>query len=85
MEVISYISYILNLYISSSPVNIPMGGYYEVYTSMFEQRGFSYANVRKASYTGKVRYGKSSNYSDHQHYISVQDLDNWWNLSLYVL
>ena len=38
-----------------SPVNIPMGGYYEVYTSLLERREFSYANVRKASYTGGVR------------------------------
>ena len=32
-----------------------MGGYYEVYTSLFEGSGFSYANVRKASYTGSVK------------------------------
>ena len=62
-----------------------MGGYYEVYTSLEERSQFTYANVRKASYTGKVRYGKSSNYSDHQHYISVQDLDDWRNLPLHVL
>ena len=38
----------------SSPVNIPMGGYYEVYTSLKDRnwRNFNYANVRKASYTG---------------------------------
>ena len=37
-----------------SPVNIPMGGYYEVYTSLKERTEFNYANVRKASYTGSV-------------------------------
>ena len=38
-----------------SPVNIPMGGYYEVYTSLEMRNVFTYANVRKASYTGSVR------------------------------
>ena len=38
----------------SSPVNIPMGGYYEVYTSLDERSRFTYANIRKASYTGSV-------------------------------
>ena len=37
-----------------SPVNVPMGGYYEVYTSLEEFRVFTYANVRKASYRGKI-------------------------------
>ena len=45
-----------------------MGGYYEVYTSMFEQRGFTYANVRKASYTGSVN---DAYFSDSHHDISV--------------
>ena len=47
-----------------------MGGYYEVYTSPDDRRGFTYANVRKASYRGS-NSDKRSNYSDHQHDISV--------------
>ena len=31
-----------------------MGGHYEVYTSLEQRRGFTFANVRKASYTGIV-------------------------------
>ena len=64
-----------------------MGGYYEVYTSLFERRGFSYANIRKASYTGSVKTminNKYSKYSYHQLDFSVQVLDNWRNLPLYV-
>ena len=68
-----------------SPVNIPMGGYYEVYTSLLERREFSYANVRKASYTGTVRFDKSSNYSIYQLDTSVQVLDDWRNLPIHVL
>ena len=70
-----------------SPVNIPMGGFYEVYTSLCERRGFSYANVRKASYTGTVRFDKSSNYSIsiYQLDTSVQVLDDWRNLPIHVL
>ena len=49
-----------------------MGGHYEVYTSLEDRRGFTYANVRKASYTGIVSGNdKYSKYSDHQHDISV--------------
>ena len=44
--------YNISLY---SPVNIPMGGYYEVYTSLEERSKFTYANLRKASYTGSER------------------------------
>ena len=44
--------YNISLY---SPVNIPMGGYYEVYTSLEERSEFTYANLRKASYTGSER------------------------------
>ena len=57
MEVI--LSFYLSKYLChkslSSPVNIPMGGYYEVYTSLEERSEFTYANVRKASYTGSVK------------------------------
>ena len=45
-----------------------MGGYYEVYTSLEERRGFTYANVRKASYTGSVN---DAYFSDSHHDISV--------------
>ena len=45
---------IYNIYLPS-PVNIPMGGYYEVYTSMKERTMSSYPILRKASYTGTVR------------------------------
>lgn len=42
-----------------------MGGHYEVYTSLEQRRGFTYANVRKASYTGIVSDNdKYSKYSD---------------------
>ena len=43
-----------NIYLPS-PVNIPMGGYYEVYTSLKERSKFTYANLRMASYTGSER------------------------------
>ena len=62
-----------------------MGGYYEVYTSLEQRRGFTYANVRKASYTGIVSDNdKYSKYSDHQHDISVQVLDDWRDIPTYV-
>ena len=32
-----------------------MGGYYEVYKSLLDREGFSYANVRKAAYQGITR------------------------------
>ena len=38
--------------ISLSSLHVPMGGHYEVYTSLEQRRMFTYANVRKASYTG---------------------------------
>ena len=67
-----------------------MGGYYEVYTSLEERSEFTYANLRKASYTGSEKniliILKHSYYSDHQHHTySVQVLDDWRNLPLYVL
>ena len=69
----------------SSPVNVPMGGHYEVYTRLEDRKGFTYANVRKASYTGIVSDNdKYSNYSDHQHDISVQVLDDWRSIPTYV-
>ena len=62
-----------------------MGGHYEVYTSLEDRRGFTYANVRKASYTGIVSDNdKYSKYSDHQHDISVQILDDWRSIPAYV-
>ena len=48
-----------------------MGGYYEVYTSLEERSEFTYANLRKASYTGSVRRRKCSHNSAYQHYVSV--------------
>ena len=32
-----------------------MGGYYEVYKSLLDREGFSYADVRKAAYRGITR------------------------------
>ena len=57
------ISDITNFFLSPcSPVNVPMGGISEVYTSLEERRKFSYANVRKAAYRGN---NISMNGSDH--------------------
>ena len=43
-----------------------MGGHYEVYTSLEDRKGFTYANIRKASYTGIV--------SDNDKYSKLSDL-----------
>ena len=62
-----------------------MGGHYEVYTRLEDRRMFTYANVRQASYTGIVSDNdKYFKYSDHQHDISVQVLDDWWSIPTYV-
>ena len=62
-----------------------MGGSHEVYTSWKQQRSFSYANVRKATYRGsKTNIDMYSNYSDPQHDISVQVLCDIWNMSMSV-
>ena len=58
-----------------------MGASQQVYTSLKQKKSFSYANVRKASYRGSktINY-KYSNYSNHQHYISFQDLCDLGNI-----
>ena len=50
-----------------SPVNIPKGGIFEVYTTLKQRREFGYANVRKATYRGIE-------------YISLQVRDNLGNM-----
>ena len=61
-----------------------MGGSHEVYTNLKEEKKkFGYWNVRKATYRGSEPISKHSNYSNYQHYISIQvlcDLGNIPNL-----
>ena len=74
--------YNISLY---SPVNIPMGGYYEVYTSLDDRSKFTYANLRKASYTGKKIENIQIIMTVNTILDSVQVLDDWRNLPLHVL
>ena len=80
--IISNFRYIYVLHISlASPVDVPLNGAEQNYDGPDQREEFTYANVRRTSYRGTQQDNDSySNYSDHQHDFSVQDLGVWRNL-----
>ena len=67
-----------NMYLSR--VNVPMGGTQEAHTSLEVRRGFSYANVRKASYRGIKTFLMYILTIIMIYCISVQVLCDWRNI-----